>query len=630
MKNHLSQYETFDEFDELNYPRPEKTGIERIIDRAMTRRGFLGGLAGAGLATALAGVSDTARAQDSTAGLNFAPVSTSVKDTVSLPAGFNWHVVVSWGDPLWSKGAEFDPQSRGTGTSQELAFGDNNDGMAMFNFGDRAILAVNNEYVNRKIFHGNRQDKKPENDDDMRKGLAGHGVSIVELKQSTSGWQVVKDSKFNRRITASTAMDITGPAAGHALMKTASDPKGTKALGTFANCAHGKTPWGTYLTCEENFNAYFASSDEFYEPTKEMYRYGVGLRDWGYNWVALDPRFDISKNPNECNTMGFVVEIDPFAPSSKPKKRTALGRFKHENAEVVIAANGQVVVYLGDDERGEFLYRFVSDGKFIEGGTNTDLLESGKLYVAKFNEDQTGKWLELSPQTTGMASQAEICIHTRQAASSVGATTMDRPEWVATHPTRAEVYCSLTKNKYRGRKPNKGGDEMTIGGPNPRKKNLYGQIVRWYPADGDHGAPEFKWDLFAIAGNPVVHDDDRAGSPNITPDNMFNAPDGLSFDENGQLWIRTDGNYSNQGDFAGMGNNQLLVADPASGEIRRFLVGPRQCELTGLVWSSDRKTMFLGIQHPGAKGDGAFPGAGNDVPRSSIVAIRRDDGGKMG
>ncbi len=621
MQDHDKEPPSFDDFDEINDPRSRDSDIAGIIERVLSRRAFLAG----GLAVA---TMPFAKAQGA-GKLDFKPVAANTRDTITLPAGFKWQLVVSWGDPMWLKGEEFDPQTRGTGASQELAFGDNNDGMSLFSKGSHIIMAVNNEYVNRGIFHGNRQSGKPENADDVRKSKAGHGVSIVEVTQKNDNWSIIKDSPFNRRITADTPMEITGPAAGHDWLKTVADPQGTKSLGTWNNCANGQTPWGTYLTCEENFNGYFSSTDQFYEPSKAMQRYGIGNRDWGYGWAKYDQRFDISKHPNECNRAGYVVEIDPFNTSSTPKKRTALGRFKHENAEVVVAANGHVVVYLGDDERGEFLYRFVSDGKFIKDGDNFDLLESGKLYAAKFHDDLKGEWLELSPQTTGMASQAEICIHTRQAASKVGATTMDRPEWVAAHPDRPEVYCSLTNNKNRGRKPNRGGDATPVGGPNPRRKNKYGQIVRWRPDSGDHTATGFTWDLFAIAGNPVVHSDARKGSPNITPDNMFNSPDGLSFDSTGQLWIRTDGNYSNKGDFAGMGNNQMLVADPGSGEIRCFLVGPRQAELTGLTWSPDRKTMFLGIQHPGAKGDGAFPGKGNDVPRSSIVAITRDDGGVM-
>ena len=334
--------------------------------------------------------------------------------------------------------------------------------------------------------------------------------------------------------------------------------------------------------------------------------------------------------PTSRTAPGYVVEIDPLDPESTPKKRTALGRFKHENAEVVLAANGQVVVYMGDDERGEFLYRFVSDGVFAEGGDNADLLENGSLFVARFADGGRGEWVDLAPASTGMASQAEICIHTRQAASAVGATTMDRPEWVAANPLKAEACCCLTNNRNRGVKPNAGGDATPVGGPNPREKNRYGQIVRWRPDGGDHLAGGFDWDLFVVAGNPAVHDDARAGSGNVNPGNMFNSPDGLAFDDNGTLWIQTDGNYSDSGDFEGQGNNQMLVGDPETGEIRRFMVGPRECEVTGIAWSVDRRTLFVGIQHPGERGDSHFPDGGGTVPRSCVVAVTRADGGVIG
>ena len=286
---------------------------------------------------------------------------------------------------------------------------------------------------------------------------------------------------------------------------------------------------------------------------------------------------------------------------------------------------------MGDDERGEFIYRFVSAGRYAEGGDNSNLLETGKLYAAKFAEGGRGEWAELTPESTGLASMAEICIHTRVAASAVKATTMDRAEWVAANPKKAEVYCCLTNNKNRGVKPNKGGDPTPVGGPNPRANNRYGQIVRWAPDGGDHLASAFSWDLYVVAGNPAVHKGANAGSRNVTPENMFNSPDGLAFDANGMLWIQTDGNYTNAKGFAGQGNNQMLVGDPATGEIRRFMVGPRQCEVTGIEWSPDGRTMFVGIQHPGERGgDSHFPGGGDTAPRSAVVAITRDDGGVIG
>ena len=624
---------SFDEFDEVHYPRPMETDFGRLVEKEISRRGFLGaGIAfGAAAFVTTAGVlrPSTARAAGDMFG--FEAIPTNGLDTVTVPPGYNWHVVARWGDPMWSNSIEFDHMTRGTGESQELSFGDNNDGMWLYNDAEgRSVLAVNNEYVNRKIIYGGSGSGSPENADDVRKGKAGHGVSVVEIAENDGKWSIVVDSPYNRRITADAPMEITGPARGHDLLKTAADPDGVRSLGTWNNCGNGRTPWGTYLACEENFNGYYSSSDPDIEIGPELKRYGVGPKDWGYAWATADERFDISKHPNESNRNGYIVEIDPLDPDSTPKKRTAMGRFKHENAEIVIAGNGQVVAYMGDDERGEFLYKFVSDGKYAEGGDNADLLESGRLFVAKFAEGGRGEWAELTPESSGMASQAEVCIHSRIAASAVGATTMDRPEWVAANPMKAEVYCCLTNNKNRGKKPNKGGDETPVGGPNPRAGNLYGQIVRWRPDGGDHLTTGFDWDLYVVAGNPTVHSDANAGSSNVTADNMFNSPDGLAFDSMGRIWIQTDGKYTNKDDFAGQGNNQMLVGDPATGEIRRFMVGPKECEVTGFAWSADRKTLFIGIQHPGEKGDSHFPDGGDTAPRSSIVAIARDDGEPVG
>ncbi len=621
---------SFDEFDEILNPGPDVTEFEKVVNRVIGRRGFLKGTIAFGTAAFISGSAASGRAGNIARGrLGFEAVASNTLDTVTLPEGYKWHVVIRWGDPLWSNGASFDQVTRGTGASQELASGDNNDGMVFFQDSGKNILAINNEYTNRSIAYGNRESKSPETDDDFRKGKAAHGITVMEIQQREGQWIVVKDSPFNRRITSDTPMELTGPARGHDLLTTAGDPTGAKSLGTWNNCGSGRTPWGTCLSCEENFNGYFSASAEDFEPTDDMKRYGLGKKDWGYGWAKSDERFDLSKHPNEPNRAGYVIEIDPVDPGSKPKKRTALGRFKHENAELVIAKDGRVVVYQGDDERGEFLYRFVSDGKYTLGGNNGDLLDSGKLYVAKFSDDMSGEWLELSPETTNMGSFSEICIHTRQAASNVGATTMDRPEWVASNSQKNEVYCCLTNNINRGKKPNKGGDKTPAGGPNPRVANKYGQIVRWVPENGNHGADKFTWDLFVIAGNPLVHKDEYAGSKNITADNMFNSPDGIGFDENGLLYIQTDGNYSNTKDFAGMGNNQMLVGDPNTGEIRRFMVGPRQAEITSITWSADGKTLFVGIQHP-ENGDSHFPDGGNSVPRSAVIGITRDDGSKIG
>ena len=621
---------SFDEADEALYPRPEQSGFQAVLERALDRRSILRGGIGLGLSALALGTTSLSpiAAKAATSG-GFEPLPTNTLDTVTVPKGYSWQILAKWGEPMWSSAPAFDHSTGGTAESQERSFGDNNDGMAVFERDGRVVLAVNNEYTNKRILWRDLPDHLPQTADEINKGKAAHGVSVVELARTGGRWAIVKDSPLNRRITPDTLMEITGPARGHALLQTSADPTGIVSLGTWNNCGNGRTPWGTYLTCEENFNGYFSAEDPDHTVSPELARYGVSGKDWGYRWAKVDSRFDVSKEPNEPNRAGYVVEIDPMDPVARPKKRTALGRFKHENCEVVIAESGHVVAYMGDDERGEFLYRFVSAGRYQDGGDNADLLDEGILYVAQFDDTQTGRWLALTPETTGMTA-AEICIHTRLAASKVGATTMDRPEWVAAHPSKAEIYCALTNNKNRGLKPNAGGDPTPVGGPNPREANLYGQIVRWWPKDGDHTVPEFDWDLFVMAGNPVIHDDLNAGSENLSPDNMFNSPDGLAFDTQGRLWIQTDGNYSNEGGFAGHGNNQMLVGDPETGEIKRFLVGPNECEITGITWSPDKRTLFVGIQHPGERGNSQFPEGAGTLPRSAVIAITRDDGAAIG
>lgn len=620
----------FDAFDEAMSPPPAVTEMDEVIETALSRRGFLGGVMAFGAGTFLVSTALTKPAAAASDRFGFAGIPADTSDTITLPSGFKWEPVVMWGDPITTDAQDWDETTRGTAATQAQAFGDNNDGMSIFTRDGRTVLVVNNEYTNREILWGNRPDQKPASDDDISKGMMAHGVSVVEVTRENGSWKVIQDSPLNRRITPATQMRLDGAAAGHDLLKTAADPTGTTSLGTWNNCGNGETPWGTYLACEENFNGYFSASDEDHEVSPELARYGVRTSDWGYGWAKVDERFDVKKHPNEPNRAGYVVEIDPWNPNSTPIKRTSLGRFKHENADVVIAADGTVVVYMGDDERGEYLYKFVADQKYSAVGDNSDILSSGTLYAAKFEADLTGQWLELSEATTGM-DQAEIAIHSRLAASKVKATTMDRPEWVASNPVKVETYVALTNNKNRGVKPNAGGDDTSVNPANPREKNVYGQILRWMPDGEDHAAQTFTWNLFALAGNPEVNPGTpNAGSENINAGNMFNSPDGLMFDQNGMLWIQTDGNYSNDGDFAGMGNNQMLVGDTATGEIRRFMVGPNEAEVTGLAWSADRRTMFVGIQHPGEDGNSHFPGGGSSVPRSGVIAVSREDGGMIG
>jgi len=300
-----------------------QTDFSRILMRMLSRRTFL--IAGGALSSMTLGIGSmglTANSSESSEPktfLDFNPVPTNTLDTVTIPPGYNWHVVASWGDPLWSNGKPFDPKTRGSAMSQEMAFGDNNDGMELFSIEGRTILAVNNEYTNLPIMYGNRTTKRPETRDDVHKGQAAIGVTIMEISEVNGRWSIVMDSPFNRRISAKTLTTLAGPAAGNKLVQTAFDPTGANPVGTFNNCGSGKTPWNTYLSCEENFNSFFASSRPGYIPTAQMKRYGLTPEDRGFAWYKADQRFDLSLHPNEANRFGYILEIDPLNPDTPPK-----------------------------------------------------------------------------------------------------------------------------------------------------------------------------------------------------------------------------------------------------------------------------------------------------------------------
>ena len=630
----LDQHEMSpDDWDEMNFPRPDVQGFDDVVEAAISRRGFMGCVRafGSGAAvmgttmlkgtTALAGQSDR---------FAFEQLPIQTDGTVHVPEGYTWDVLVRWGDPLFSDAPAFDPATGIPTEGSDRVFGENTDGMELFKVGNHELLVVNSEYVNSKYNLAHTEDGMPTSADDVLRLQNFQGVSVMEVTEGENGWEVVVDSPFNRRIHHNTPMVIDGPAAGHDLLKTDADPTGTASLGTFNNCGSGRTPWGTYLTCEENFNGYFGTTeapalDDVHVAGFSRYGVKTEVDTNRYNYHGFDARFDISKNPNEPHRAGYIVEIDPADPDSTPVKHTALGRFKHENAAYALAPDGRVIVYMGDDERGEFMYKWLSRDKYVPGGDTSTLLSEGQLFVAKFNMDQSGEWIALTPEATGM-SAPEIAIFSRMAASAVGATTMDRPEWIAVNPTAVEGYCCLTNNRNRGVKPNAGGDDTSANGPNPREVNNYGQIVRWRPSGDNHASNTFEWDLYVMAGNPTNQEGLYKGSSNVNAGNMFNSPDGMMFDTTGIMWIQTDGNDKNEGEFEGMGNNQMLAGDPVTGEIRRFLTGPKGSEVTGLTWSADRRTMFVGIQHPGAP----FPDGEGSLPRSAIVAVKRVDGALVG
>ncbi len=571
----------------------------------------------------------------------------SLRDAVVVPPGYAFQVLYRWGDPTGIAGnlPAFKPDASNTAAEQAAQAGMHHDGMSFFPLGTdgrRALLVLNHEYTDEHLLHPDGP--RPPTLEKVRKSQHAMGVSVIEIERAAAGWKQVLPSAYARRIHGNTPIRLAGPAAGSARMKTAADPTGRQVLGTLANCAMGVTPWGTYLTCEENFHGYFgADKGVANAPDVVSQRYGTVPGGQWVDWYRLDERFDVSKHPNEPNRFGWVVEIDPMDPTSTPVKRTALGRKSAESATCTLTRDGRVAVYMGDDARFECIYKFVSRDPVRPGGTsaNRDLLDHGTLYTARFDANGQGAWLALThgqhglTPDNGFADPAEVVMHARLAASTVGATPMDRPEWIAVHPQTGELFVTLTNNSQRGAPGRPAPDAA-----NPRANNLGGHILRWTEAGGDAGADSFRWSHFVLAGDPGLPDaDTRYTGAQADP---FGSPDGLYFDPAGLLWIQTDmsGPAIGKGAYANLGNNALLCADLATGQIKRFLTGPAGCEITGCVVTPDRSTLFVNIQHPGetrdpgggtpgsAWPDGGTPGAVR--PRSATVVVRRTDGGAVG
>lgn len=574
-------------------------------------------------------------------GFKAVPIQTGEDfDTVVVPPGYTARPFFSWGDAVLADAPAWRADAGNSWQGQLKQAGQNNDGMHFFPFPDnpngRGLLVVNHEYVNPTL-HRDGFDfidgKRPL--EQVRKEQAAHGVSVIEIAKDPAGqWQRVVPSRWNRRVSNLTEMDIRGPLAGHDLMKTVDDPAGKTVIGTINNCSMGYTPWGTYLACEENWHDYFVNRDSSDRRTSHR-RYGIldGERADKYAWNTAEPRFDATADRGqpfgghvqEPHRFGWVVEIDPFDPDSRPIKRTAFGRFCREGCTASLGDDGRMAFYSGDDSRGEYLYKFVPEGRYIEGDRehNRHLLDSGTLYVARFDGDGRGVWLPLVhgenglTRANGFADQGEVLVNARAAADRLGATPMDRPEWVAVDPNNREVYATLTNNHKRGH-------AHPINAANPRHDNHHGQIIRWREQGADVTATRFTWDLFLLAGEAQGgHPDHLTGTIN---GDIFSSPDGLAFDAAGRLWIETD--YDDRDPLMqNMGCNQLLCADPRSREVRRFLVGPRGCEITGITFTPDQRTLWVNIQHPKI----SYPASdGVTRPRSTTVMITKEDGGVIG
>ncbi|MCG6117803.1 MAG: PhoX family phosphatase [Aquimonas sp.] len=579
----------------------------------------------------------------------FQAVAVNRLDAVTVPPGYTARTAFAWGEGIFPDSPAYLPDGSNTGADQEKLIGQNHDGMHYFPLGisvaernRRAILAMNHEYIEQTELHPNGQQlvdgkRLP---DDVRKEIAAHGVSVFEITRQPNGrWEIVRNSKYNRRVTANTTCEVSGPVRGSAHLITKFSPDGTRTRGTINNCAHGYTPWGTYLTCEENWAGYFVNRGQ---RPREQTRYGVPTANSRYRWDTVEERFDATAKAdsaagdfrNEPNGQGWILEVDPYNPGVMPVKRTAMGRFAHEGCVFAPVQVGRpMVFYSGDDAQNEYIYKFVTKAVFLPAPLRNDrnALDHGTLYVARFDADGSGEWLPLDFNDAGFrakaaaagvsfADQADVLVNTRLAADVAGATRMDRPEWGAVDPRDGQVYFTLTNNSRRS--------SETADAANPRGPNPFGHIVRWREAKGDHASTRFDWDLFLLSGTEQDSANPAAG-PNakLGPDGIHASPDGLWFDDAGLLWIQTDmsGSQLSSGPF---GNNQMLAVNTETGDIRRFLVGPPGCEVTGVVATPDLRTLFVNIQHPA---DGSHWPDGNGArPRSATVIVTKDDGGIIG
>ncbi len=585
--------------------------------------------------------------------LNFSSVPFSNEDQITLPEGYLMQVLYAWGDPVGIKGnmPTFNHEGSNSAADQAVQAGMHHDGMHFFPLpygvpnSVHGLLAINHEYLDPGLLTSDSN--KIMTKEKYKKALAAVGVSIIEIiKKHEGSWEVVRPSQYARRITAATPIAIKGPAAGHDLIKTEADPEGLQVLGTLQNCSSGWTPWGTYLTCEENFDTFFCDLSKPKDHDFNKTRYGVADEEKIYKWNEIDFRWNRQSHPNEINRFGWVVEIDPYNPNSKAVKRTALGRFKHEGATLSIARDGRIVVYMSDDQRFEYIYKFISHKPWdpLNRENNCDLLDEGILYVATFDKNGLGGWRELTQGKNGLiaergfANQGDVVIKTRLAADLVGATKMDRPECITVSPMNSgELFCTLTNNPDRGLE-----GKPSIDAANPRKNNTFGHIIRWVEDDNDPASLSFKWNIFVLAGRSDTQLPEHQAA-NFIGD-AFGSPDGLYYAETGILWIQTDvsTNLLNQKEYEGMGNNMMLACVPETGEIKRFLTGPKGCEITGISFTPDHTTMFVNIQHPGESGKGltnplqpkavsSWPdGSAGGRPRSATVVIQRQGGGVIG
>ncbi len=624
-----------------------------VLAERLSRRDLMSGLLASTAIAAtvspsvfLAGCSDPK--PPTTPSFAFTEVTAGSDERHYVAEGYDADVLIRWGDKVLADAPAFDPAKQ-SADSQARQFGYNNDFIGYIPLDgspSHGLLVINHEYSNEELMfpgHGGQKGKPFEKmtPELMAVEMMAHGGSVIEVKRSKDGkWQVVEGSRYARRITADTPMRLSGPASGHERLKTKADPEGRNVLGMLNNCGGAVTPWGTWLSCEENFNGYFwnkkaAKSDAHAVSLK---RYGApGER---YAWGRHHDRFDIGKEGNEIHRFGWIVEIDPLDPTSTPVKRTALGRFKHEAAANIVNRDGRFVVYMGDDQRFDYVYRFVTKGKVDPKDriANMSLLDEGTLYVARFDADGSGVWLPLEhgkgplTEASGFRDQGEVMIDVRLAADLLGATKMDRPEDVEANPKTGKVYLMLTNNKERS--------AAAVDAANPRDKNLDGHIIEMTPDAGDHTAPTFRWEVLVRCGDPTKAEVGATFNPATSASGWFSNPDNCVVDTDGRLWVATDGNSAGR-----TGRTDGLWAmetdGPARGTSKLFFRCPVGAELCGPCTTPDTETMFVAVQHPGQSTDDGlstfddpstrWPDFRFELPpRPAVVAITKKGGGKIG
>ncbi|MBL1416714.1 MAG: PhoX family phosphatase [Moritella sp.] len=671
-----------DTFDPTKYNHSNNEPFAAVMERELSRRCILRagvGMAAVGMLSGigLTGCSNTENDENLTTPkveLGFDSISGAKLDAVVVPKGYNAQVLAPWGTPLNDFAQEWQADGSNTALDQANSLGMHHDGMHYFPLHGSStdgLLCINHEYIDQQALHpiGPTKDSNSLRTiiDEVRKEINAHGVTVVRIKQTNGIWSLVKNDSHNRRFTGATTMDISGPVANKTLLETPFSPGGDKVRGTLNNCGNGYTPWGTYLTCEENWPGYFVNTGT---QTEDQLRIGIDDKNTRYGWDDLAgnvdevadefSRFDITIKGasatddyrNEANGHGYIVEIDPYDNQSSAVKRTALGRFRHEGCVYGNVAEGQpIVFYSGHDSRFEYIYKFVSDALWDPADAERidrltvgeKYMDQGTLYVARFDDNGMGAWLPLTMAAATkdqdvladhFANLAEIILNTAGAADLVGATPMDRPEWAAVDPVNGAVYMTLTNNTKRTTETN---------AANPRLNNSTGHIIRWQEGDD---AGQFSWDIFVFgAAEDGTAEVNRSGLEAL---NQFASPDGLAFDARGIMWIQTDNGAPELTEYT---NDQMLAVVPSQlttdsgdleainsenqAELRRFFVGPNGAEVTGLAFSPTQTDLFLNIQHPKNwpySNDAAMETPSNQSvrPRAATVIIRKHDGGEIG